>query len=268
MRRNDRIPVRDIFKEIRYYAVHYGRAAGAPIPIKAGETKLIAHRGLSGMEKENTVQAYELACKYPYFGIETDIRMTKDKKILTIHDGDTGRVASVKLIIEENTFESLRAVKLNDVTGKRSDAYRIPTLEEYVEICAKNGKTSVIEFKKKFSESEIIEIVETVRALGHIDNTIFISFDLNNLIILKKEYPALRAQYLTFRYENSLIDMLRGYGLDLDIYHNELTQRRIEKLHENGIAVNCWTVNYKKEAEKLVNWGVDFITTNILIPEE
>ena len=38
----------------------------------------------------------------------------------------------------------------------------------------------------------------------------------------------------------------------------------IDLLHENGLKVNCWTVDDPKHAERLVEWGVDYITSNIL----
>ena len=43
-----------------------------------------------------------------------------------------------------------------------------------------------------------------------------------------------------------------------------LTREIVEELHGEGILVNCWTCDDKAEAERLVAWGVDFITTNLL----
>ena len=54
------------------------------------------------------------------------------------------------------------------------------------------------------------------------------------------------------------------YKLDLDIRADGLTAELVKKLKLNGITVNCWTVDDKEYAEKLVSWGVDYITTNIL----
>ena len=45
-------------------------------------TKMIAHRGLSGMETENTSAAFEAACECSYYGIETDVHVTKDGKYI------------------------------------------------------------------------------------------------------------------------------------------------------------------------------------------
>ena len=62
----------------------------------------------------------------------------------------------------------------------------------------------------------------------------------------------------------SLLEELKAYNLDLDTEHSFLTESAIGYLHDNGIKVNCWTVDDKSRAEELAAWGVDFITSNIL----
>ena len=50
------------------------------IKINANNTKIIAHRGLSGIEKENTNAAFVAAGNRSYYGIETDVHKTLDGK--------------------------------------------------------------------------------------------------------------------------------------------------------------------------------------------
>lgn len=52
--------------------------------------------------------------------------------------------------------------------------------------------------------------------------------------------------------------------MGLDIHYGQLTEERIRACHEKGVEVNCWTVDKPEEAEKLISWGIDYITTNIL----
>lgn len=56
-----------------------------------GNVKIIAHRGLSGIERENTCSAFVAAGNRSYFGIETDVRKTLDGHFVLCHDGDTER---------------------------------------------------------------------------------------------------------------------------------------------------------------------------------
>ena len=78
------------------------------------DTKVIAHRGLSGIEFENTNASFIAAANRSYFGIEADVHVTKDGKFVVIHDDSTGRVSDSKLIIEESTYEELKMVRLGD----------------------------------------------------------------------------------------------------------------------------------------------------------
>jgi len=56
------------------------------IKINRGATKMIAHRGVSGLERENTNLAFVAAGNRSYFGVETDIHVTADQNLIVIHD--------------------------------------------------------------------------------------------------------------------------------------------------------------------------------------
>ena len=62
------------------------------VKIEKQNTRLIAHRGVSGIERENTAAAFVAAGNRGYYGIETDVHVTKDGKYIIIHDDDTKRV--------------------------------------------------------------------------------------------------------------------------------------------------------------------------------
>lgn len=228
-------------------------------------TLLIAHRGLSGLEKENTNSAFVAAGNRSYFGIETDVHKTIDGRYVVFHDDTTGRVAIDDMEVEKTTFDCLRSLLLTDIDGKkgRSDI-RIPTLEEYISICKKYEKIAVLELKNAFSENEIFEIVDIIKSFNYLENVIFISFCLENLVILRKNYPVQPAQFLIDNYDDSLIDTLKQHNLDLDILYTSLNETNIKKLHKAGIKVNCWTCNDAQAGAALAAWGIDYITSNIL----
>ena len=61
-----------------------------------------------------------------------------------------------------------------------------------------------------------------------------------------------------------LLERLKRHKFDLDIYYRALTREAVSELHAAGVKVNCWTCDDPAEAKKLIGWGVDMITTNIL----
>ena len=236
------------------------------IKINHGEnTQIIAHRGLSGIELENTASAFVAAGNRSYYGIETDVHITKDGGYVAFHDDRTGRVAIDDMIVEQSTFSTLQKLVLADKDGKRGrNDLRIPSLMDYVRICKKYDKYAVLELKNAFKPEEINEICEMIRAEDYFDRMIFISFDLRNLVTLKANYPDAVAQFLVDDYSDDLVKILTENDLDLDMDCNFVTKEIIDTLHANGRKLNCWTCNDKDMGDRLVDWGIDYITTNIL----
>jgi len=235
------------------------------VKINCGNTKMVAHRGLSGLECENTLAAFIAAGNRDYFGIETDVHVTADGGLVVIHDDSTGRVSQTDLPVEGSRFDELRALTLNARDGRPRIDLRIPTLEEYLDVCRRYGKISVLEIKNAFGRTDLERVAEAVKREYSVEGLIFISFCYENLVILRELLPNAKLQFLCGeKVDDALADKLLAHGLDLDIHHSCLDRAAIELLHSRGIAVNCWTVDDPARAEELAGWGVDFITSNIL----
>jgi glycerophosphoryl diester phosphodiesterase len=84
------------------------------------------------------------------------------------------------------------------------------------------------------------------------------------MVAIREKYPEQRAQFLTSTFTDDLIDRLKAYNLDLDINYKALTADIVKQIKAEGIFLNCWTVDDPAIATQLINWGVDYITTNIL----
>ena len=222
-------------------------------------TKFIAHRGVSKLEKENTMAAFIAAGNRSYFGVETDIHVTCDDEFIVIHDDATGRVAEIDVSVENSYYKDLRNIRLKDLDN---ESYRcdlvMPNLYEYINCCKKYEKTAVLELKNPMTENQVLNIIDEIKGLDYLNNVIFISFSYDNLVYIKKHYPDQKVQFLTGETEG-LIEKLLAHKMDLDIYYKCVTPELVEECHKNGIEINCWTV-----AKRLIRYGVDYITSNIL----
>ena len=107
-------------------------------------------------------------------------------------------------------------------------------------------------------------MIEIIKEYDYLENVLFISFEYENMTLLREILPKQPAQFLDFTLTEELIAKAAADHLDLDIRYQALTEELIQKAHEAGLKVNCWTVNTKEDGERLAAWGVDFITTNIL----
>ena len=235
------------------------------IRLNAPNVKMVAHRGLSGIELENTASAFVAAGNRSYYGIETDVHRTIDGKYICFHDDNTKRVGGDEMIVEKTTFETLRSIRLVDKDGQKGRKDLImPSLAEYISICRKYEKEAVLELKNRFKAFEIKEIIDIIREGGWLDRTTFISFDLSNMICVRDYLPEARVQFLIADWPEWLVETLKRNKLDLDIHYKFITPERVKELHDNGIEVNVWTVDTIEEAQRVTDCGVDYITSNIL----
>ena len=238
------------------------------VKFDAKQVKVIAHRGLSGLERENTCPAFVAAGNRSYYGIETDVHTTRDGKFVIVHDENVNRITDGKydVNVEQNDYSTIENIVLPDIDGSlnRQDI-RIPLLTDYIKICKKYGKKCVLEIKNPFSEENIKRLIEEIKALDYIDHVIFISFCLENCIAVRKFLPDNDVQYLTAcEITDDLIRTLVDNKLNIDTHFLALTKENVALLHSKGVLIDCWTCDDKETAEKLTEMGVDFITTNIL----
>jgi len=235
------------------------------IKINSGNTKMVAHRGVSGLELENTCAAFVAAGNRSYWGVETDVHVTADGKFIIIHDDNTGRVAVDAMVVEQTDYEKLRALQLKGKDGMLRTDLRLPSLEEYLSICKYYDKVCVLELKNPMAEEAVRRIVEVCKTVYSLDKMVFISFAFQNMVYIRKHAPEAEAQYLLAEeITDAHIDAMAAYKLDLDSHYLAVSEELVQKLHDRGIKVNCWTVDDPEIANRLVAWGVDHITSNIL----
>ncbi|MBO5338792.1 MAG: hypothetical protein J6A96_03740 [Clostridia bacterium] len=227
--------------------------------------RVIAHRGLSGIEVENTNSAFVAAGNRSYYGIETDIHRTSDGNFVVGHDDNYNRLAGKEIYLEKNTLAELQEVVFFDKDGTKDRVDLRPSrLENYIKIVKKYEKHAILELKSDFTKEEIAKIIEIIKSYDYLENTTFISFIYDNLLKIRELLPKQSAQYLFWKVTDEEINRLAHDKIDVDVWVKELTREQIEACHKAGLTVNCWTVDDKDLAESLADWGIDYITTNIL----
>ncbi len=227
--------------------------------------RMVAHRGLSGIETENTNAAFVAAGNRSYYGIETDIYRSADGRFVVNHDGDLFRIGGEKVRAEEVSADVFQSVVLFDKDGTKDRRdLRPSTLENYISICKKYEKQCILELKSAFTDEEIEKIVAIITDMGYIDSVTFISFNYENLLKVRRVRPEQSAQFLFGNLTDEIFDMLVRDKIDADMYFPALSKEVVDKLHAAELKVNCWTVDTSEDGERLAALGVDFITSNIL----
>lgn len=232
--------------------------------------EIIAHRGASYDAPENTVAAVKLAWKQQADAVEFDVFLSKDGRIVGLHDKDTKRTAGVPGKVAEMTLAELRRLDVGTWKGKRFAGEKIPTLEELL-AAVPPGKRAYVEVK---TGPEIVpELNRVLRASGlKPAQTPIISFDARVVAAVKKARPDLPAYWIVNLHQKNkkpptaeeLIARaraIRADGLDLSAGPH-LTRAFAERVKAAGLKLVVWTVNDPALARRMVEIGVEGITTD------
>lgn len=231
-------------------------------------TVLIAHRGYRAVAPENTLPAFEMAGENDFWGAECDIYRTADGVWVVQHDFNTYRMMDCIKNIESSTYEEL--LEHNTDNGNNIEEYpnlKICTLEEYLECCEKYSMTAVIELKGKNNTEHYDEIIASIEKYDV--DVLFISFKEENLRKLR-EITDLPLMYLTYVVDDEAIAIAKeigNCGIDFDgnkeeNYENDA--QFIKKAQDEGLELGAWTIDDKETAQKLLNLGVNYITTDCI----
>ena len=171
-------------------------------------------------------------------------------------------------IIENSTFDELKRIRVFDKDGSYKNNLSLPSLEDYLKICMFTNKTAVLELKNKMKESHIKDILDIIKKYNYLNKMIFISFEIDNLKVLRKLNKTIKIQYLNgienINKKIETIKYAKELKIDVDVHYNNVTKDFIDECHKNNIEVNVWTVDSKEKADELISMGVDYVTSNIL----
>jgi len=234
---------------------------------------LIAHRGASREAPENTQAAFDLAWQQGADGIEADFRLTRDGRVVCLHDAGTGRTAGVDLVVAEASLDELQRLDIGAWKGARWQGKRIVTLEEVLTRLPA-GKRLFIELK---SGPEIIEPLRRILVAAGVPagQLRLLAFDSRLVALLKQQLPGMRV-CLNLDYRWSLRTRswspsraeihaaLKQCGADglSSRAHALLDAQFVAELHQSGKEIHVWTVDSARSAGHYRDLGVDSIMTN------
>lgn len=232
------------------------------IQIAGAQVRIIAHRGASYLAPENTVAAARLAWKSGADAVECDIYLSKDKRIICIHDATTGRTTGQNYRISETESAVLRKLDAGSFKDPKYRGEKLPFLHELIRTVPR-GKELVIELK---CGPEVLpflkETVERHRK-GRIFS--FISFNMNTITETKQYFPGDCCCWLCSKADqlDAGIAVAAEAGLDgISLHFSIISSEVMKRAAEKGLDVYAWTVDDPAEAKRLTALGVKAITTN------
>lgn len=229
-------------------------------------TKVWAHRGASAYAPENTIPAFRLAMEQGADGIELDVQLSRDGKLMVIHDEWVDRTSNGKGRVVDMTCQELK--KLDFSNGMADYAFaRIPTLREVYGLLRGSAMTVNVEIKYGEVQYPGIwdKLIQLEREMGMQGRVMYSSF---NHYVLKKIRELDPDAEIGLLYISAIVDpwVYAGY-LKADAIHPDYRVALgcpglIEGCREAGVAINAWTVNDPDAAQLLAQAGVNALITN------
>jgi len=215
---------------------------------------VVAHRGASSLEPENTLRSIQRALEFDADFVEVDVRASCDGHLVLIHDSTVDRTTNGNGVVSKLTFNELR--KLDAGFGER-----IPTLEESVELVKGKAKL-VVEIKVPGIEKKIITVLKEY----HFENEVIITSFIHPVVKhVKKLCPNIKTGVIfssrPVKPANLALDAESEYLFPKLSYVDE---ELIQQCHEKHLAAFPWPVDTREDIENMAKLGADGIVTNKL----
>jgi len=215
---------------------------------------LIGHRGAKAHAPENTILGFKKGVKLGANAVEFDVRFTKDKIPIIMHDSTLDRTTNGKGKVSSLNFSELR--KLDAGNGEK-----IPTLKEALLFCKKQKVTPLIELKEKQHTKTIADIIKQTKT-----QPLVLSFYPEALKAFKKHAPNIKTSFLfSNKIKNTIGFMKLGKVLKTEWLFGRkdiVDKKLVETAHKWKFQIAVWVCNTKTEVSKFKKLGVDGIASD------
>ena len=210
---------------------------------------IIAHRGASHVELENTLASFRKAVELGADGIELDVHGTADGVLLVHHDPDIGGRA-----IADHTADELRERPLKN-------GEPVPTLAEALNAIGTNLDVYIeVKALAEHLDATLLATMDAGPAPAHYHVH---GFDHRLIRRLTTERPALSAGVLSASYPLDPVAPARAAGArTLWQVQDLIDVPLVAQIHDAGMQVIAWTVDRPFDARRLAALGVDGLCTN------
>lgn len=232
---------------------------------------IVAHRGASADAPENTLPAFRLAWERGADAIEGDFRLTRDGRIVCIHDASTERTGDRMLFVAAADLATLRTVDVGVRQGRAFSGAKIPVLSEVLDTVPEHG---LVYIELKDGPEIVSVLVRELAAHGFPrDRLRIIAFDPEGIRRAKRLLPDTPATWLVKLEPNgrgtdpsagSVLATLRDIGADgVGTGRKNVHADFIRRIRKAGFEHHVWTVDSIREAKSFHQAGAASITTNV-----
>ena len=230
----------------------------------------IGHRGLPYQSYENSMEGYRMAYEVGATHIETDVMITKDKKLVVMHDKELEKATNGAGLVADKTSDELKQLKITKYKNLQGDneGVPIPFLDDIFKEFKGNGKIIVVEIKDANPETVTV-LKEYMDEYDMYDQVVFISFTESQLKLCKQLMPEVPCATLN-NYSDSMFTKTTSDGvvnLNMFNFSNDFNRGVFTKefdfnLAERGFTSFYWTFDQVSSLYTGAQNGISGLTTD------
>jgi glycerophosphoryl diester phosphodiesterase len=248
------------------------------------------HRGCRGLLPENSIESFQKAIELGVDGIELDVVVNKDEQLVISHEPyfqSSFCLDSNGMSIENEKQWNIYEMTQYDIQQFDCGTKKHPHFNEQVNLTMHKPllqdlfnqvdlSSSIVLFEVKSSKGEygksqpypadFVKIIAAEIAHFQYKNTIiFMSFDSQILEEIHAQLPDYKCVYLTYLpyiKAKKFVKQLSFKPYALGMFHRTIHMKDVAYLHQNGIKIFAWTVNKKRDQNRLTRINIDGIITD------
>lgn len=226
--------------------------------------RVIAHRGASAYAPENTLIAFQKAVELGSQCIEFDVMLSSDGEPFIFHDEKLKRTTNGKGEIGLSTADYLRSLDAGRWYSKKFSGEKIPSLTETLQWLLATNVEANIEIKPYpgTTEQTTVAVLSQLIRIWPIKKPLPLlsSFDLNALKLCRSINPELPLGLLLDKWDKKWLHLATElHCFSIHFNKKALTKERVIEVKNEGFKVCVYTVNSRRQANKLLGWGVDAV---------
>jgi glycerophosphoryl diester phosphodiesterase len=208
-------------------------------------------------------RAVEMGARF----VETDLHLTRDARVVAIHDATLERTTNGHGLVDSMSLEEVRALDAGAWFASRSAesfaGERVPTLDEILRLAEERDIIFYLEIKSDATWGVEHAVVAALRDTGEAARVIILSFDSATLLSVNRLDQTMMTGYLCEHPSNDLVERsVRAGARQIAPRGDLVTPDLVKKAHDAGLQVVSWTINEPDQMRRLIAAGVDGIMSD------
>jgi glycerophosphoryl diester phosphodiesterase len=201
---------------------------------------------------ENTVRGFEYAIELGCDYAECDVHLTRDSRLIVMHDTTVDRTTDGAGAIGDMTFAEIRALDAGD-------GLQVPT---FVEVLSTTSTRIRLLCELK-GEGVVEAAVGAVTQLGLQAQVVFTSFNMDRLRRVKEIDDTLEVGAILPNPSDDDIPMARDLGATaIGVQYKNMSIRRVEQALDLGMHIRAWNPDELHEMKAMLGLGVSGVSSN------